>query len=143
VRTEEPFRWAGLSLASICGTRAVAFKLPRRAALRAGTDLQHLHACVLAVWQLKKPAFYQDILLQHFPSALTFAVHVRALGDPMKLAISVWYEFCHNGVDGGRISRARCVSPVTMHGWECRVWVGCVQRSRFCNSCPGANQMLF
>ncbi|PRW44384.1 Mechanosensitive ion channel 10 [Chlorella sorokiniana] len=35
------------------------------------------------------------------------SVHVRALGDPMKLAISVWYEFCHNGVDGGRISRAR------------------------------------
>lgn len=39
--------------------------------------------------------------------ALPSSVHVRALGDPMKLAISVWYEFCHNGVDGGRISRAR------------------------------------
>jgi hypothetical protein len=32
---------------------------------------------------------------------------VRALGDPMKLAISVWYEFSHNGVDSGRCSRAK------------------------------------
>jgi hypothetical protein len=27
----------------------------------------------------------------------------------MKIAISVWYEYTHNGVDSGRCSRARWV----------------------------------
>lgn len=42
--------------------------------------------------------------------ALTPAVVVKALGDPMKLSLNVWVEYCHNGVDGGRVSRARCVA---------------------------------
>ncbi|EFN55409.1 hypothetical protein CHLNCDRAFT_134529 [Chlorella variabilis] len=35
------------------------------------------------------------------------SVNVRALGDPMKLTIGIWYEFSHNGVDAGRCARAR------------------------------------
>ncbi|KAI3428453.1 hypothetical protein D9Q98_007280 [Chlorella vulgaris] len=35
------------------------------------------------------------------------SVNVRALGDPMKLAIGIYYEYSHNGVDAGRCSRAR------------------------------------
>lgn len=58
----------------------------------------HTHGCCSA-------APGQSPFVPHH--SLPSSVHVRALGDPMKLAISVWYEFCHNGVDGGRISRAR------------------------------------
>lgn len=40
---------------------------------------------------------------------LAAAVNVRAMGDPLKLVISVWYEYNHCGVDQGRCSRARWV----------------------------------
>lgn len=42
------------------------------------------------------------------PPSKPSAVVVKALGDPMKLSLSIWYEYAHNGVDGGRVSRARC-----------------------------------
>eukprot|EP00887_Chlorella_sp_A99_P004910 scaffold4.g4910.t1 len=35
------------------------------------------------------------------------AVGVRGLADPLKLLLSVWYEFSHPGVESGRISTAR------------------------------------
>lgn len=35
------------------------------------------------------------------------AVVVRSLGDPLKLAVSIHYEFSHSGIDGGRVARAR------------------------------------
>ena len=41
------------------------------------------------------------------------AVNVRTLGDPMKLTVSVWFEYCHNGLDGGRTARAKCVLHAT------------------------------
>lgn len=46
--------------------------------------------------------------LAAFPPLPPPAVNVRGLGDPLKLSLSVWYEFTHCGVDSGRCSRARC-----------------------------------
>ena len=43
-------------------------------------------------------------------------MNVRSLGDPMKVSISIWYDFSHNGVDVGRIARARWV---WVAGWAC------------------------
>ena len=45
-------------------------------------------------------------------------MNVRALGDPMKLALSIWYEYNHNGVDSGRCGRARWVHWAGREGSE-------------------------
>lgn len=37
------------------------------------------------------------------------SVSVRGLADPLKLLLSVWYEFAHSGVDAGRVAKARSV----------------------------------
>ena len=60
--------------------------------------------------------------LANLPATPTVpAVNVRALGDPMKIAISVWYEYTHNGVDSGRCSRVRWV----LAGWLNDGWLAC------------------